>query len=265
MPRKEPEYTRAALDTAGAAYLASIAPELLSGRATLYHGTSPKRAGQIREKGFVPGGRTGITEMLDPDRRGVDAAYFTRNQGMAKTYGKQTSALERVLDQARQQGGIIEEREAARKWASDPVRRTVDTIASEGDVIKARVPTWKHRTIENPELKGQSSSDFYRAMRSRADENLAKAGRPAMTNPLMKLADRMLTRGMYNELKSNVVIPDRVGTETIVGHPNFKRLGLAELGEYIKARPKRFGAGVLSAATAPLLAYDAYRALRGGE
>lgn len=252
------DLAEAKVDALLAAYLGKGAAELTTGRATLYHGTSKARARSINENGFVPGARFGIRDTLAPDKAGPPAVYFTRNPKMAQVYGKQTRGLERAGQQAAQTGGgIFEQRDAMHNWANNPSHRVADTVGSLSSVLKAKVPTWKFPTIENPEV--DSSGAMARQLR-----NAIPAASDLPRNSVVsQLLDKWLGQRVRKELKSNVVIPEHVPAEYIVGHPSYKGLSLGEVGEYAKARPGRFGRGIGAAVGAGLSAYDLIQALRG--
>lgn len=260
MPRREPDYSRAAADTAAAAYLGSIAPELLSGRVTLYHGTSAKRAAKIRQEGLRPGAEPGIVEAMDSPRRGPPAVYLERSERGARGYGKQTTAIEsvygRALADAKKSEPLFAEQRAQaeiKNWGKDQGKRSFDAATHPGEVLKLRLPAWKYPTIDNPEVAGLSRGQF---IANRGSGGGAAGGVSRAFDKLLKLA-------AYEDLKSNVVVPDQVGAERIVGHPSFAKLTRRELGEYIKHSPKRFGGGAAAALAVPFLAYDAIQSLRG--
>jgi hypothetical protein len=213
-------------------YALSKAKPLITGRTSLYHGTSPEYVESILREGLRPvagTNRTAITGGLAPDIReeAQKLLYLTKKKREARAYAAQAEGLRTN----RYSGGQGEFRREL-----DQMAAMLNPFATRG-VLHAEVPLWKQEIAAhlrpNPEARG-SFREFYNHM-------------PAGVDPLTA-AD------LYRSFKATVNMDSPLDPKYIRGHAGYERLGLKELGEYVKAHPGRaaIGAGLAAAGTAGL-------------
>lgn len=247
MNDRDPSIAMPATDFALAAYLGKIAPELITGRKTLYHGTSKKRADSILQHGLHPEGRVGITSGMD--NKPPPLAYLSPNKFMARFYANQTDDIENVI-------GKHPPMEAADRVKEYAASRERDWIGKDdrGRALKARVPTWQYDTVRNPELGDDSLPKFVKRLLANHD----MAGKQGIPAPAAKegrsLLKWLIGPSTYAQLSSDFVTPQTVSAEHFVDSPHYRGLSGGELLKYIKAKPLRFLAGLGSAAAVPALA-----------
>lgn len=236
--QEEPEQSRHVMrhGAAGVGGVAAISKSkpLATGRETLYHGTHQAAVPAIQAGGLKPRsavGGHGITDVL-PDavrEEGKRYAYMTPSKMEARSYAAQADAIQSA------KGNIVE---ARMNMALDPKSqaRILNPFSNKG-VVKAEVPVWKlrqqGRIVANPELEGLGRKEWVDRMVSRARRN-----------PFAAPPNRMMGNIAYKSLEQARVIRDGVGPEHIVGNSKFQRLGMRELGEYVRAHPGRFAGGV---------------------
>lgn len=176
----------------------------LTGRATLYHGTSKDAVRGIKEKGLLPttaenASNTKILESINPERyaRSLGKAYLTPEWADAQNYALQT-ATDRFTN--------------LQNWKN---MRTA----------KINAPLWKMKTVVNPEVD-MSYKDWKKRL-----------GSPG------EMHTETRKRFLYNNMRNTVAVDGGVGPEYVKGSDKYQRLTLKELGEYIKAKPKTFALG----------------------
>lgn len=189
---------------AGGAYALSKAVPRVTGRTTYYHGTTSDIADKIRQEGLKPSAQTGVKGPIDTGNFPKD---WKNHAYIAR------SKLKAKLYQAQAKG----------------LRGGV------GETLKISLPEWKQglQTLENPETAGG-----YKAWAQRTGARTPEAAELLRKRP-------MVGRLLYGvqSYGGERAIP-HVPSEYIRGSDNYKRLGLREIGQYIKARPGRFASGV---------------------
>lgn len=203
----------------------------LTGRETLYHGSSKDAIRNIRKSGIKPTTDTNALNTAelrtDPERynKSLGKAYATRNRLTAAIYAKQTEDI-------------------LRKGYRNKYYNIMDILPhyNSNNIAKINAPVWKMKTVVNPEADMPYN------------EFRAKFIRPQ---------DKYL-RSMYNELRNNTVAFDGgLDAKYIKGNKGYVRNGLREILDYIKHNPSRFakGLGRAGAGTAlmslPLATYTA--------
>ena len=224
MPQKENDKKKAvALGATGIGLGASIIKKTydrgnLTGRETLFHGTSAERAKQIRKKGLLskftghPASTTAAMKASDEElyNKLLGKVFLTPEKGIARVYSEMTTRSEAPKTRLREKLAPI-----------NPLFR-------EG-IVKAKVPTWKVKPVPNPHAVGtfEEFSEYNKNL------NLSRSD--------LKRQYRLLTEGVR-------VFEGDLPTRYIKGSKDFKRLDSKELKDYIKANPKRFAKGVGAAA-----------------
>ncbi len=217
----------------------------ITGRDTLYHGTSKDRAAEILDKGLGLSAKPGIAEMLDEELRPA-AAYTTPNKIMATNYANQTAGIEdklRYRDKSYQsEQDVIKQYARSRGGAPAPHENA--------EVLQASVPTWKMKTMPNPETAGGLG-----AMRERIVLS------PETESALSKfVAKNLAAPAAYYHGTRDKVFSEPVPSKYFRESPNFEGLSLGELGQYLKTKPLRALGGVARGAAG---VYAGTAAVRG--
>ena len=194
----------------------------LTGRKTTYHGTDSESARSIRETGLRGGseGNLAATEQLknyseDRYRKSLGKAYATKFKSVAKGYAN---------------GAAYKKNKLLEFLGKQPNLKA--------DVVELNVPTWKQKTIMNPEVN--IPYDKW------VDEGLAAAKRDhgVKLNKLQRQGIKALWYAPYRFLRSVDAFDGTVSPEYIKGSSKYKGNSIGEFGEYIGARPGRFLRGV---------------------
>ena len=227
--------------------------ELLTGRTKLYHGTSAPRAKAIQEKGLRPASDLkkirGVTEMLEKDVRtpAKRLVYMDPNKATAKQYSIQQELIEKKLGpkfspkQLREALPRIQQR-ALLTAKMNPFRKA--------NVIEAKLPLWREdiasKLTQNPEMMGSldefTDSVIKRMARSQGITPVQAKEQLELTANLQGKTSKDLITHLHTELGKSKVFKDGIPAEYIKG-PQYQRMGLQELGQYIKANPRRFAGG----------------------
>ena len=189
----------------------------LTGRETLFHGTSAERAKQIRKKGLLskftghPASTTAAMKASDEElyNKLLGKVFLTPEKGIARVYSEMTTRSEAPKTRLRERLAPI------------------NPFFGEG-IVKAKVPTWKVKPVPNPHAVG-TFEEFSEYMKKNKNLNLSRSD--------LKRQYRLLTEGVR-------VFEGDLPTRYIKGSKDFKRLDSKELKDYIKANPKRFAKGV---------------------
>jgi uncharacterized protein YycO len=241
----------------GGALAAAKAKPLVTGRTRLYHGTSAEQAAQIRKTGLRSAaqvGVRGVTDVLPPEIRDPsrELAFTTPSKGTARTYQTQAERLKNVF-KGKPNPEAIQSSMMAMKMDPTVYMDIMNPLNNKG-IVTMDVPMWRKdvasRVVDNPEARG-GLDNFRKATRQGFDF------RP-------ELVKDMESKAMYDSLtKDTKVFKGGVDTEFIRGAKNFKGVSLREIGQYAKARPGRFGAGLaLGAAGVGAAAYGAHKLLK---
>lgn len=208
----------AASTLAGGAALSKAAP-YITGRKTLYHGTTHEALDSIYKRGILPTAQVSGPSIIDqiPDHLREAAkklVYLTPEKDMARGYALQAKGL----------------RDGS--YRRNPAQRLYDWAIGKNNpfsaapVLEVALPTWRREIQEhlrpNPEALG-SRLEF-----------LNKHG---------------LGQGAtYDHLKSTVNLDVPVNPKYIKGHAGYQRFSPRELAEYARAKPLAFTGGVLGGA-----------------
>lgn len=229
MPKKENDKEKAvALGAAGTGVGATIIKKTydrgnLTGRETLFHGTSKERAKKIKETGLLSkftgseGGNTGILKQLKNDiyEKSLGKVYLTPKKSLARMYAGQT-----------ERGGIAN---LSPQDMAEILQKTNNPFDNSG-VVKVKAPTWKMNVVPNPEAMGSY-------------ENYLKA-HGINKSDLNKL-QRLALKSQHNMLSRDTkVIEGDIATKYIKGSKDYRRASAKEFKEFVKANPKRFAKGV---------------------
>ena len=282
-PNKKRSIAAGGAAVGGAALAAPHAKQLITGRTRLYHGTTAENAGSIQQKGLLPrtnsGAARGVTEILDPgvEQASRDLVFATPSKFTAKTYAAQAEGIQRhlkntpmpeTLPPGKDPGwfdvspkNMAEAKQQQMQAAvgaarADPrVGQDIMNPFQKG-VVKMDVPLWKMeqqgKLVANPEALG-SYEEFHNAMAKKMGRN--------PEDPIFKMQTRASHRSLT---KDSRVIKGGIGTEFVRGNKGFRGANLAEIGEYMKARPGRFAGGMaLGAGALGLGAYGLHKLHQG--
>lgn len=175
----------------------------LTGRQTLYHGTTRDAVKGIKEKGLLP---TTDENAINTKVLKADPERYSKSLGKAYLSPERADALQYALQSATNRG------------------RNKENWKNMG-VAKVNAPIWKMKTVVNPEV----DMPF-----EKWKDTLGLGG--MFTSESEK-------QFMYKNMRNAVVVDGGVGPEYVKGSDKYQRLTLKELGEYIKARPKTFALG----------------------
>ena len=196
----------------------------LTGRETLYHNTRKEHVDSIKKNGLKGQYALDKDKAFTPDL----LKHVDKEELNNKVYfGRKKSVAEGVGAKVLQEKG--------------PHAR---------ETMKAKVPTWKMKEVDNPELMGtKNGREFGKKMIDKLVETgqMPKAqGELMKDNPAaMKIleiqgnaAHKLLGR------KGTAVIEGDVAGKYFKGHKGYEKASLKEVGEFIKKNPKRFAKGV---------------------
>lgn len=207
-----------ALLTAGGLYSVSQANKggYLTGRETLYHVTPRSNVESIRSKGIL--------------------GY---NPSAARTRGGLTgNALMGVPEEqlAGKSYAFKKRRHALLHKFIEPPSRGGGTANKK--IIRIKAPVGSLKETVNPELRGATSGkELHNILKKR--------------NPFYGIFNTESTSNqLYNLLsnKSTKTVQGDIGSQYIVGSPNYKRNSLSEFKSFVKNNPKKFAIGAGKAA-----------------
>lgn len=196
----------------------------LTGRETLYHGTSSQRAADIREHGLKPNIK-GVSNVVDErlHRANHNRVFMTKNRLYAGQYSHQQSAIE---------SGKVHSAASLNQFQNSAEHHLGSINESFGEgVVRGDVPTWKHeyRKTRNPEIKMQFDA---------IDRDILAAARPG--------GRKGAKRAVYNLFHKNVHTfhnSEGVSPEYLRGS-KYKPNSFSEVKDFVKAKPNRFLKGV---------------------
>lgn len=202
----------------------------LTGRETLYHGTSNNRAKNILEHGLKPGAGNGVSDAVGIAGMNKDKVFLEHRKVLARQYADQQHALEQdaLKGIPHNLGALRPDVRQAR------VAKSLVPGLTEGSVLKANVPTWHPGMagVENPEYAHLRDNSLYRLMNG---------------VPEGKRGDNML----HNLLQKHVHVHESLeglSPKYFTKSKHYNPNSLAEVREFIKANPGRFAKGVGKAA-----------------
>lgn len=213
-------YTLGAVSGVGGAKVLhhQLAKGNLTGRETLWHGTSADRAESIRKNGLQPN-REGVSVFVNPDlhQANKDLTFLAKSKLSAGSYAAQQKHLS---------NGTVSSLEQLHAWQQSPkaIRQSaLHALTGEG-VVKVNLPTWKpeFKGVRNPELDMIS--------------NLQKAFNPNITKALGEQSVHVVSGS------------NGIPTEYIKGSKNYSRAGISEILDFAKHNKTRFAKGLGAAA-----------------
>ena len=203
LDKETKNYLNGAEGVGGLALLRNaLASGQLTGRQTLYHGTDKDSAASIRKSGLQP---TTDANAVNTSALKADAERYNKSLGKAYTTGSALEGLTYAYQTNAKKGG---------KGMS---------------VVKINAPTWKMKTVMNPEVD-MPYGEWKKRLGIWGD-----------------LMPEYTKKTSYKSLRNAVVFDGGVGKEYIKGSDAYKGLSLKEFAEYLKARPKTFAVGGVKA------------------
>lgn len=199
----------------------------LTGRETLYHGTSADRADDIRKNGLKPNkGSEGVSSKINDRlvKKNKDLVFATRSKLQARTYSIQQDAINK---------GKVTDAASLRRFQADPANIFRVGSVKEDSIVKLNIPTWKegHKGVSNPEVRSyfrDLKGDFMHNLKSDTEKKLHK-------------------QTMYRALQKDVHVhrgAGGIGTDYIKGSGSYKPNSLSEIGQFAKANKGRFAKAV---------------------
>ena len=193
----------------------------ITGRQTLYHGTSAKSAKKILKEGIRPttDKSSVITKILKsvPDKKVYEEA-------LGKSYMTPSAFEAKVYSTGKTQANLGE------------------ILGSTGKVIKGNVPLWKMNTVKNPEI-AMGWDKWYATQ-----EKLIKAHNPILKGVPLDLATRVQLKANFKQLERQKAVKGTISAKYLKGSSSYERVKLKEIGQFMKANKVRALKGVGSAA-----------------
>lgn len=245
--KKQPEQERSLLGSAlfAGAGLGTIANQYsrgnLTGRETLYHGSSKPRIDQIKREGVQPNRGGGVTRVVSEqlESRNKPYAFAAKDRFSAATYAAQQEAIEagKVKDLV----GLMASKQDFAKNALPKVFNDKGTIA------KINLPT------HLPEYRGRANPEIRHAFRG-INQNIFDFNKPQ--------SKKIAYMSLQNAVHTN---KGAIPAEYIKGSTSYKPNSMSEIAGYVRNNPKRFlkGLGLASGVGGGLLAASAYAANPG--
>lgn len=186
----------------------------ITGRETLFHGTTANNKKEILEHGLKPRAKPGIIDTFQKatgkDLKSDHISFMTKSRLQAHTYANQATRLEK---------GTFD--------MNDPIGRLKDSIprkASREGIVNINAPTWKKdefTKVRNPEVRNALRQTNENFLLSKAQKNVVK-------------------KQMYDALESKVFAnKGPVSNKYMKGATNYSRNSAREIGQYLKAHPTR--------------------------
>lgn len=235
----------------GGGVAVSKATPMLTGRTTLYHGTTPELAKKVREQGLRPSAEVGgdvakITDILGNDikSKAKNLAYLTPHKSEASGYAGQAEALRDLGP-----GVDYTSPAAAQKRMQGTLKGQMNPFHK--GVVRADVPLWRediaNKLRANPEARG----DFNTFKQHIIKDIKARGGMVPhevlpeghWARPHLERAFDSQLKGIHDSFNRAVSVEGGVGPEFIRGGSKFKSLGLQELKDYARARPGTMATG----------------------
>lgn len=252
--------------------LVSGSKRRLTGRVTVFHGTTADRAESIAKEGLKPSGSPGIIAEGGFPKEWGRKAYVTRNRHVAVAYGFNQSAINRgaQVDTAKRKGGLhipdVEPLDmknprhrpavvemSAREWGPNGVKLEKNPEILDRKSFVRRTAR-RLRDMGHPSF-GRRDGSFDRDGKDLGDA--MREGRKRMQRDAVKGVWKTQQRSAGHAVEG-------IGPEAVRGGARYERLTVKEIGQYARARPGRFLSGVgLAAAGVGLAAAGVHHALKG--
>jgi rubrerythrin len=232
----------------------------MTGRETLYHNTRKKNIKKIKEKGILaskasdPKNHTHqvLTDVPEDQLKGK--VYLGRNKMTSHAVGQaalKNSMMKKVMYKTRHGRKNLSLGEAIKLGLKSNKER---------GTVKAKMPLWKNQQhlSDNPEMRGAKTHAEW--------GDVLKKKMPLL-GMYPEKAQSHIIKSTFKTLHDNTVTLNKdVSPKYIKGSKHYQRAGLKEVGEYIKANPKRFtkgagkvGAGLAVAGAGASLVHNAFK------
>lgn len=193
----------------------------LTGRETLFHGSSAAKIEKIKDQGIRPNQSGGISGMLNLTEKNKNLSFADHRKSSAREYGLQQTAIESGKFNPSNTG----ERVKLHLKALNP-------LSNNDKVVQVNLPTWRaeHKGAWNPEVRHM--------LRSRAHR---------MEAAIMGLSEKERRKMVYTTLQKSVHVqrgPSGIRPEFIKESPHYRANSLGEVKDFVKHNPKRFLKGV---------------------
>lgn len=185
----------------------------LTGRRTLYHGTTEDVVKSIMDKGLLP-----TTDETAVNMKGIayDKERYKKSLGKAyATPSKQHALMYAMNARNRKAGNFL---------VMDPVNRS-----DIRGIVKLNVPDWKYKMVLNPEV-----DMGYEEWLSKIEDSARRKLNPS---------EKSRYKNIYKHLRGAAVFEGGVSPEHIKGSNKYTANSLKEILEYARARPSRFARG----------------------
>jgi len=199
----------------------------ITGRETLYHGTSKKSAESILREGLKPNRHEhGISGSFGLGEMNTDLSFLAKNRRHAKWYAAQQEVIEEM-------GGKVRPEDRPQIKARTSRKFNTPGYTPAG-LLKAKVPTWKDglKAVHNPE---DSAEHFYRQFEE------AHVQAPSwLKNVMVKTLRHSVGPSNVHVHKS----PEGLSSEFFTKSPNYHANSAEEIRQYVSHNPLRFAKGV---------------------
>lgn len=213
----------------------------LTGRETLYHGSSDKRIEQIKQEGLKPSKGQGVSKLVGDhlDNANEGLVFTTKSKGQAAMYSSQQNLID--SGKLKNPHDLIAHRMTP-EFYKDMAHRVITGKGS----AHINLPTWKKEFhgVANPEVKMMHDQIDKNIFMGKAQKDYAKA---------------QVNAGLQDPVH---VVKGKIGTEYIKGSHNYQKNSLKEVGEYIAHNKGRFAGGVGKAIGATALALGSAKMLK---
>ena len=198
----------------------------LTGRETLYHGSSAENIAKIRQEGLHSGKGGGVSGLpgIQLDEKNKGLVFTSKHKWDAKTYAYQQDAIHKghitniqTLEEHRRKGmmGI-------------PIKYGTNKY-----IAKVNLPTWQkeHKSGMNPEVR-----HMFRSMKKNPFAALARP---------LGVSEKDYKKQLVHQLQSTVhTHRGNIDAKYIKGSPHYQGNSMKEIGEYIGHNKERFAKGV---------------------
>lgn len=230
MPKINPELI-GALATVGAGS-ALIKSQLdngnLTGRELVYHNTHEDNVDSIKQKGIL---KSKSYDKNNITHKGLKGVVKTKDmQGLTYVGRTKTPAIGVGL--------------ASAAHESKNNKKNLAKAIIERETLKAKVPIWKMKKTDNPELMDtKSAKDFAPIVAKRYHGDVEPN---SLLGKALKPADIVAASIMHKNLgpEKTYTLEDTIKPQYIKGSDKYKRADKDEVSEYIKNNPGRFAKGL---------------------
>lgn len=204
----------------------------LTGRETVYHNTDRRNVRSIKQNGILASKaldkdnltHKGLSDIVSDDEL-AGLTYVARHKLPAIGIGATSAIYDTSNKHSLNYTDII-------------------NALSDRKTIKANIPSWKMKIVDNPELRGAKSAKEFRPHLKHRISRSGPSGTIGSTlyRPLSEVGSRLYSGVMYNSLgrKGTHTIKGDVAPEYIKGSSHYKPISREEIEDYISKNPRRF-------------------------